>query len=298
MRILVTGSHGFIGSQLVKKLREEGHNVIRCDIKNHFDLNDAFYDIGLIGQAIDVIYHLACVNQMEAVGEFTKNFRVNTLGAKTMALLANETGTRLIYTSTASVYGNQPVYPIPVTARTDPKSDYAIAKLAGEQFIRNSGCDYSIVRLSNVYGPGMQPENPYSGVVFKFFEAALAGKPIPIIGDGKQTRDFSYIDDVIDILVDLGKTVPESVRIGDSRLMNVSSGVETTIYELALRIGLLVSKHPVFQYAPERPVDGINRRVLVPDLYCNTSLDRGLEKTLEWLNASIPGRTETSSSFT
>src|SRR6266487_5939450 len=147
MKILVTGSEGFIGKNLVARLLEEENEVIRMDTKIGIDMFTPF-------PTVDIIYHLACVNQEESIYNKPYNLRVNAEGAAYAASKARKMGAKLIYTSTASVYGNAEEFPTPKTARTNPLSEYAVAKLAGENFIKISGCDWLIYRLSNVYGPG------------------------------------------------------------------------------------------------------------------------------------------------
>jgi UDP-glucose 4-epimerase len=275
MRVLVTGSHGFIGSQLVLALKERGDEVILSDPKVHHSLfeleNFPITDF-------NEIYHLACINQEQALSDPEENLWVNAYGAKLMAEMAVETGARFVYTSTASVYGNSMMLPIPSHYPPTPKSDYAVAKLAGEHFVKNSGADYSVFRLSNVYGPGQTTENPYCGVVAKFFEAAIDGNPLQIIGDGSQTRDFTYVEDILPHLMN-----PEL-----KGLLNCSHGVETSVKDLMRGICELKPRgyHGVLmENVPERPVDGIQRRCLISDVTCPTDLKIGLQKTYDWILA-------------
>jgi UDP-glucose 4-epimerase len=281
MRVLVTGSHGFIGSQLVKALKQRGDDVIEWDIRHPETPRDVTWQTRAAD--LDEIYHLACVNQEEAAKWFNEaqNLVVNALSTKKMADLAVRSGARFVYTSTASVYGNPWQIPTPSHHPPTPKSDYAVAKLAGEHFVRNSGADYTIFRLSNVYGPGQSTENPYCGVVAKFLEAARAGKPLQIIGDGSQTRDFTYVEDILPHLMN-----PELKGI-----LNCSHGFETSITSLAAQI---IAQTPEsddrydkygIEYVPERPVDGIQRRCLISDVKCPTGLPEGLQRTLEWIES-------------
>jgi UDP-glucose 4-epimerase len=270
MRVLVTGSHGFIGSQLVLALKERGDEVILSDPKVHHSLfeleNFPITDF-------NEIYHLACINQEQALSDPEENLWVNAYGAKLMAEMAVETGARFVYTSTASVYGNSMMLPIPSHYPPTPKSDYAVAKLAGEHFVLNSGADFTVFRLSNVYGPGQSTQNPYCGVVAKFFEAAMAGKPLQIIGDGSQTRDFTYVGDIL----------PHLINPDLKGVLNCSNGTETSVEGLATGICDLLGRGLYRQGVPERPVDGIQRRCLVSDVNCPTDLKTGLQKTYDWL---------------
>lgn len=268
-KALVTGSHGFIGSRLVKALKERGDEVVESDSKTGTDL---FQWNVIEAGPYDEIYHLACVNQELADFFPAENLKVNAMAAKLLSGLAAEQRARFVYTSTASVYGNAKQIPTPVDSHLQPKTDYAVAKLAGEHFVKSSGADYTIFRLSNVYGPGQSTDNPYCGVVAKFMEGIEAGETLKIFGDGAQTRDFTYVGDVVKVLMN-----PEH-----KGLLNVSHGDETSVLALAEKLGVLMGKKVHFQFTDERPVDGIRRRVLISDAECPTDLKTGLLQTLKW----------------
>jgi UDP-glucose 4-epimerase len=279
VRVLVTGSHGFIGSQLVLALKERGDEVYGVDLKRGSDL---FAESILKSEGWDEIYHLACINQELAVSESDWNLEVNALGTQEMARLAKNCGARFVYTSTASVYGDATMIPTPVFSNSalmyaplNPKSDYAVAKLAGEHFVKNSGADYTVFRLSNVYGPGQSTDNPYCGVVAKFFEGAMAGETLKTIGDGSQTRDFTYVEDILPHLMN-----PELKGV-----LNCSHGKEIEIRLLREAIFEIVGSSKRWEFVPERPVDGIQRRCLISDVTCPTDLQTGLRRTYDWLLA-------------
>jgi UDP-glucose 4-epimerase len=289
MRVLVTGSHGFIGSQLVLALKERGDEVIEWDFPK-----TGYGDVYRSGswwandRDFDEIYHLACVNQEEALGQPRLNMDINALGTKFMAGMAANSGARFVYTSTASVYGSALAVPTNAGAAPRPKSDYAIAKLAGEQFVMNSGADFTVFRLSNVYGPGQTTDNPYCGVVAKFMEQGITGKPLQIIGDGSQTRDFTYVEDILPHLMN-----PELKGV-----LNCSHGKETSINDLTEAILPLARPHEMgntCEYAPERPVDGIQRRCLISDVTCSTDLNEGLKRTYDWILAQNTALSHSSS---
>jgi len=264
--MIVTGSEGFIGKNLVARLERSGHWVYKMDTKRGLDMFTSL-------ATVDVIYHLACINQEEALNKPLENLKVNAYGAKFMAEAAKRMDAKLIYTSTASVYGASERIPTPVDADINPQTDYAVAKLAGEHFIRNSGCDYKILRLSNVYGPGQTTENPYCGVIGRFIEQGMAGEPLTMIAPGTQTRDYTYIDDVIDVI-----TTTEA----DNTTKNVSSGTETSVSWLAGEIIKLTGSKSGLVVIPERGIDGIMRRRLITDYRCPTALSEGLARTVEW----------------
>ena len=263
------------------RLLNGGHDVVCWDTKVGKDLfKQSRFDF-------DLVYHLACVNQEEALKKPEHNLHVNAGGTHLIAKLCARYNIPLIYTSTASVYGASERIPTPVDADINPQTDYAVAKLAGEHFIRNSGCDYKILRLSNVYGPGQTTENPYCGVIGKFIEQGMAGEPLTMIAPGTQTRDYTYIDDVIDVI-----TTTEA----DNTTKNVSSGTETSVSWLAGEIIKLTGRKSGLVVIPERGIDGIMRRRLITDYRCPTALDEGLAKTVEWYR--VTARKGSPASFT
>jgi UDP-glucose 4-epimerase len=265
MKYLVTGSHGFIGRNLCKTLLSNDHSLFTYDLKIGKDLREI--DESVFAQ-VDAIYHLACINQEVAETNQEENWEINAVQAGVLAKAAKRHSIPLIYTSTASVYGNAEVIPTPVDTEPAPLSVYATAKELGESFIRQSGCKYKILRLSNVYGPEQTPENPYCGVIGKFVENMLETKPLQVILPGTQTRDFTYVDDVVRALL--------SNRLKWNSTYNVSRGQEISINELAMLIADNI------EYIPPRSVDLITRRCLVSDFKCSTSLKNGLKKTIEW----------------
>jgi len=277
VKVVVTGSEGFIGRNLCKRLEAAGDEVYGMDTKSGTDMFGSF-------PRCDVIYHLACVNQEEAVIKPAANLKVNIEGARYAAMQAKYYGAHLVYTSTASVYGQSQHIATPVDAEINPKTDYAIAKLAGEHFVKTSGCNYSIVRLSNVYGPFQTTDNPYCGVIGKFITQALEGSPITVIGDGHQTRDYTYVDDVINIL--LG---PLSM---DNRTENISRGAEVSVNDLVTVLQDVLTQKLEVVNIPERVIDGISRRKLITNYRCPTNLYDGLSKTVEWYKQNgTPGKT-------
>jgi UDP-glucose 4-epimerase len=265
-----------VGKNLVARLEADGHEVEKCDLKlSGKDLVYMFRVGDYFNSDLDVIFHLACVNQMQAVDNPRENLEVNALMTREIALRAKMCGAKFVYTSTASAYGQADEIPTPVTAELRPQSDYAVAKLAGEFFVKNSGADWTILRLSNVYGPHQTVDNPYCGVIGRFFDQALKGEPLTIIGDGTQTRDFTYVDDVVDHLVEMH--LPEF----SERIYNVSHGKEESILELGGHLSRLLGVRRI-KPIEERSIDTISRRLLKSNLACPTTLADGLKQTLKW----------------
>lgn len=282
MKALVTGSEGFIGKNLCERLEKEGHEVIGFDPK--ISLGHGGEELISRKEMGDVLFHLGCINQMQATENSVANLDVNALLTKSLAEYAAKNGMKFIYTSTASVYGNADVIPTPSKANLAPLTDYAVAKLAGEHYTQISGADWTIVRLSNVYGPHQTLENPYCGVIGRFMEQARAREPLTVIGDGSQTRDFTFVDDVVNRLLQIAD--PRLKYSFNRKIFNLSHGQEIKIWSLADLISSLYDngKYMVTEI-PERPIDGVKRRCLIPDIRCHTSLKTGLFLTKNWFDA-------------
>lgn len=305
-RFIVTGGAGFLGSQLVRHLLPFAEKIEVIDdlstgdakqlpksSKISFHKGD-FFDEKLLSEVlpeVEVLYHLACRNLVQSVEYPKVDFKVNLEGGFRLLEFVREKGKhlkRIVYTSTASVYGNAGKIPTSEEA-LKPNLPYAASKLAMEHYCEVYHQLYhlpiAILRLSNVYGPGQTSANPYAGVVSKFFEALRNGEALTIYGDGNQTRDFTYVEDVMELLLRAGQ---EERFVG--RIYNVATGVETTIRHLADLVREVAGKpdHPV-QYARKRQVDRVDRRCLDLDRIRKetgwepvTSLKEGLKKTYAW----------------
>jgi UDP-glucose 4-epimerase len=270
MKVIVTGSHGFIGMNLCKRLNKLGIFTHEVDLKVNRDLFSIPNDVFKEARAI---FHLACMNQEVAEREPISNLITNADSCQFLAERAKVFDLPLYYTSSCSVYGQAKTIPTSTLTKTNPLTGYAVAKLAGEQLIRISGCRYKIFRLSNVYGPYQTPDNPYCGVIGKFVDSYLENQPLRVIAPGSQTRDFTYVDDVVNAI--LTNDLPINGTF------NVSHGREYSVMHLATLLNNGI------EIIPKRSVDLVNRRCLVSDYKCPTGLETGLQKTIEWYrNAS------------
>jgi len=250
MKILITGGAGFIGSHTTELFVEDGHdvtvvdnfstgslsnldsvrsriNIVNIDICNGKAFSEACRDV-------EIIIHLAAVSSVEkSVIEPLVTHNINTVGTLSVMEAARENKTRrVIFSSSAAVYGDDPELPKTETSLTRPQSPYAWHKLTGEfygGYYRNSfGIEFLALRYFNVYGLRQVPDSPYSGVLSIFSERCRIGEPLTIYGSGEQTRDFIHVSDVAKINLLAAKS--------DERLpgiINVSSGRETRIIDVA-----------------------------------------------------------------
>ncbi len=302
-RVLVTGGAGFVGSNLVRRLIREGARVTVLDDlftgrrENlpedgfefvHGTVCDLAHVEHCVGNA-DLVFHLAARNIVVSTKDPRNDYETNIGGTLNVLLAARAAGMkRVVYTSSTSVYGNPRYMPINEDDHLSLLSPYAVSKLGGENYCMAFHESYrlptSAVRYSNVFGPGQDPANPYCGVVAKFIESLMEGKPPLIHGDGNQTRDFTYVDDAVAATILAGIS---DRAIGE--VFNVGTGVETRVNELAATLIRLFG----FDFAPQRidrrDVDNIRRRVVniekarrtlrwVPEV----TLEEGLRRTLEW----------------
>src|SRR5262249_9288717 len=246
---VVTGGAGFVGSNAVRRLRAEGARVIvlddfytgdnsnwPSDEPNVEVIRGSVTDFDLVRETLkggDLLFHLAARNIIASTRNPREDYEVNIGGTLNVLLAAREADIpRVVYSSSTSVYGNPRYLPINEDDATNMLSPYAVSKFAGENyckaFYESYGLSTAVVRYSNVYGPGQRPDNPYCGVVAKFFEAAMAGQAPRVHGDGDQTRDFTYIDDAVEATL-MAAFSPTA----EGQVYNVVTGRETTVNQLA-----------------------------------------------------------------
>ncbi|GAA4233217.1 UDP-glucose 4-epimerase [Streptosporangium album] len=246
MRILVTGGAGFIGSNLVDRLLADGHEVMAVDDLSGGDRDNLVAAarsprfrlhemdirepalIGLVAEwKPEVICHLAAqISVRKSVADPVHDARLNVEGTASVLTAAHSGGTRkVVFASSVAVYGRPAVIPVPGDAAADPRSPYAASKLSAETYLAAfkalHGIDYTTLVLSNVYGPRQSPDGE-AGVVAIFTDALLNGAPTVLYGDGAQTRDYIFVDDVVDGF---------ALACGDAgggRRFNLGTGVETT----------------------------------------------------------------------
>ncbi|HIB42871.1 MAG TPA: NAD-dependent epimerase/dehydratase family protein [Nitrospina sp.] len=245
-KCIVTGGSGFIGTHLVNFLRETGHQVVNIDknIRLFEGRDDVCADISntdnnlKILEAMDgasCVFHLAALARVqpsiERPLEFDKN---NTYGTLNMLELSRQAGIKkFIFSSSSSLYGDHEVFPTPESQPANPISPYALQKSIGEQYCRLysqiHGLDTVNLRYFNVYGEGAPTEGAYCLVIGKFIQQFLAGKSLTIHGDGKQRRDFTYVQDV----VRANFLAFKSEKVWNGEAFNIGNGDNRSVQEIA-----------------------------------------------------------------
>jgi UDP-glucose 4-epimerase len=311
-RIVVTGGAGFVGSNIVRRLLKEQATVIVLDdfYTGEMDnlpveesklevIRGSVTDFDLVRDVIkgaSVVIHEAARNIIVSTRNPREDYEVNIGGTLNVLLAVRETNVpRMVYASSASVYGNPRYLPINEDDATNMLSPYSVSKFAGENyckaFYESYGLSTSVVRYSNVYGTAQRPDNPYCGVVSKFFEAAMSGESPRIHGDGEQTRDFTYIDDVVEATL-----LAAFMAKAEGQVYNIGTGRETTINQLARMIIEITGAELEPSYVDRRDIDNIRRRVVniekirrelrwVPSV----TVEQGLRRTYQWLKENIQG---------
>lgn len=304
-KILVTGGAGFIGSNLVSKLSEEGalltilDDLFAGDLSLIEDVPNATFvkgtvtDFNLVESIVkkmDIVFNLAARNIIVSTKRPREDFEVNAGGMLNILIAAKKYGIeRIVHTSSASVYGNARYLPINEDDRLHILNPYAASKLSAENycmaFFESYDVPVTILRYSNVFGINQLPLNPYCGVVSKFLTSILNDRPPEIHGDGEQTRDFTFVDDVVEATM-LAALSPKVV----GEVLNVGTGKETSVKCLANSIIDLSGKALQPVYIDRRDIDNLRRRVLnIEKIRKNlrwiptTPFEEGLSKTYEWL---------------
>jgi UDP-glucose 4-epimerase len=304
---LVTGGAGFIGSHLAERLLREGHrvrvvdnlstgderNVARLGGEVEFvrgDLRDP-ETCRRACRGVELLFHLAALPSVPRSMADPWASHDHNVNATVQLLLAARDGgvRRLVYSSSSSVYGDTPVLPKVETLEPLPRSPYAAAKLAGEQYVlawaRASMVEGVALRYFNVFGPRQSPGSAYAAVIPIFLAAAQRGGPAPINGDGGHTRDFTYIDNVVNANL-LAAGAPAGVASGWP--INVGAAERTSLLQL-LEIVREVSGRPVpAEHRPAREGDvrdslaGLERARELLGYRPEVSLREGMRRTWEW----------------
>ena len=258
MRFLITGAAGFLGAPLANSLVRDGHSVVGLDDLSTGDpnnLDEAVYlvrgdindrpNLWSLLQDVDCVYHLAArVIVPESVLYPREYNTVNVGGTVTLMEAMRDVGVRrVIFVSSGSIYGNQRNQPLRESTRPNPRSPYAVSKLAAEYYIRTIGLLWNIetvcLRVFNAYGPHQRLPLTNAPVIPYCLRQSLDNGTIVIHGSGEQTRDYVFVDDVVDAMRKAA-TTPNLNRL----IINVGSGVETSVNELVKRVMAITGKKP------------------------------------------------------
>jgi UDP-glucose 4-epimerase len=308
MKFLITGGAGFIGSNIAEELVRRKQQVrildnfttgkvehiepfvnkievIKGDIREEKDLRKALKDV-------DCIFHQAALRSVpRSVDDPLSTNDVNITGTLKLLMVAREMGVkRVVYASSSSAYGDSKLIPQKESHAPSPISPYAVAKLSAEYYCRmyakTFGLETVSLRYFNVFGPRQDPESKYSAVIPKFIEAALKNETIEIHGDGKQSRDFTYIDNVVQANILAAMTPGISGEV-----FNIACNESNSVLDIAKGIEKIMGQKVAIKHTPARAGDvrktcaDISKAKKLLKFKPKIGFDDGLKKTFEWFKA-------------
>jgi UDP-glucose 4-epimerase len=298
-RYLITGGCGFIGTHLAKKLAQQNHQIVIIDnfsnsinpVQKARIEKTSITDIDAVApffENCDGCFHLAAIPTVELeLNQWLNLHEINLNGSLNIFKCAIDAGNiPTVFASSCSVYGNCNLLPLEESQYIEPLSSYACDKYASELNAHFLAHNYQLpitgLRLFNVYGPGQNPSSPYSGVITHFITNILQDKPVDIYGDGCQTRDFVFVEDVVTALIKTMSNIEFK-----SNIINICSNTSITINQLAELISNLIGKKCKKNYLPPRSVDvthslGANKKMTEAGIELKNSLEQGLAKTITY----------------
>jgi UDP-glucose 4-epimerase len=296
---LVTGGAGFIGSHLAEALAARGDRVRILDDLSTGRRENLRPDAGFIQgsvtdraaldkamKGVEFVFHLAAVvSVQQCLTDPAGSNEVNVTGTARVLQAAAAAGVRrVVFASSAAVYGDTPVQPKREDQPPDPLSPYAVAKLAGERIgAALPGVEFVTLRFFNVYGPRQASDSPYAAVVPIFLEALEAGRPLPVFGDGTQTRDFTFVGDVVTGLM-IAAEAPDI----DGDVFNLATGRAVSVVDMAHALGRAAGRSVQLEFKPPRPgeilhsladVEAVRREL---GFKSRIPLDEGLAEVVRW----------------
>lgn len=304
--VLVTGGAGFIGSHIAAALMASGARVRVLDdlstghrenleeIGGDLDfIEGSVADEALLNKVLDgveVVFHEAAIPSVPRSVEAPKQTHVASVDGTFSLLVAarDQRVRRVVYAASSSAYGDQPTLPKAEQMLPDPLSPYAVAKLVGEYycqvFTRVYGLETVSLRYFNVFGPRQDPGSQYSGVVSRFISSLLSGERPVIYGDGEQSRDFTYIDNVV------AANLSAAISAGASgKVINVANGERITLNQLLAELKDLTGKHDVTAEYLEPRVGDVRHSLADNTLAqqflgyeSKVGLREGLQRTIDW----------------
>ena len=303
MKVLVTGGAGFIGSHLVEHFQGKADVRVLDNLRSGYLENlegfevefieGSILDLDILRQAmegVDYVFHLAAmISVPESMSCPVDCVEINTVGTLNVLEAAAAAGAKkLCFSTSAALYGDNPIVPKREEMYPEPKSPYAVTKLSGEyycgMFTTEGRLATTCLRYFNVFGPRQDPGSQYAAAVPIFVSRALKGETITIFGDGEQTRDFIYVKDIV------AANAFFAMNEDMCGVYNVAYGGSITINELARKIVALTGSSSVIAHAPERAGDVKHSCAAVDKLAATgfeatSNFDAGLAKTIEFFRA-------------
>jgi UDP-glucose 4-epimerase len=304
-QVLLTGGAGFIGSNLARALLEQGARVRVLDnfsTGREQNLADIAARIDLVradltdrtavagaAKGCEYVFHQAALPSVpRSIADPIGTHEANATGTLNVLEGARAAGVkRVVYAASSSAYGDAARLPKVETMRPDPPSPYAVSKLAGEFYLRAYFLCYGMptvgLRYFNVFGPRQDPQSQYAAVIPRFITAALEDRRPTIYGDGTQSRDFCYIDNVVEANLKAARSAE-----APGRVFNVACGVRITLLDVIDRLARMLGKRAEPQFEPARPGDikdslaDITAAREVLGYTASVSFDEGLARTVDW----------------
>jgi UDP-glucose 4-epimerase len=307
VKVLVTGGAGFIGSNVVRALLGRGDDVRVLDnfsTGNRANLAEIAGEVELVEgelrsyervhnavRGVEVVFHLGALGSVpRSVQDPLTSSAVNVEGTLNVLLAARDEGIRrVVFASSSSIYGNQAELPLQEAMAPDPISPYGVAKLAAERYCVSFSRVYPsfetvVLRYFNVFGPRQDPRSQYAAVVPLFITAIADGQPVTIFDDGEQSRDFTFVDNVV-----AANLLAADAQNASGQIFNISAGAPTSVNELAREIGNLLEREVERRYLPPRPGDlrnswaDVSEARSVLGYVTSVPLAEGLRRTADFL---------------
>ena len=307
---LITGGAGFIGSHIAERLVRGGHRVrVLDDFSSGKEANlESFHggvetvrgdirDAALVNEAakgVDIVFHEAALGSVpRSVADPLSTHEVNITGTLNVLLAARDAGVkRVVYASSSSVYGETPILPKHEQMTPQPLSPYALSKLVGEHyaevFKQVYGFEVVALRYFNIFGPRQDLESQYAAVIPRFITALLTGKSPVVYGDGLQSRDFTYVDNVVD-----ANLLASEADGAAGQAFNIACGGRYTLLELLAKLREMIGSEIEATHEPNRPGDvrdsqaSIEAAEQVLGYRVSVGFEEGLRQTVEWYRKQI-----------
>lgn len=302
-KVLVTGGAGFIGSNIAHELCGDNEVLVLDDLSSGKKENLDGLDVELITasirdadrvreamEGVDYVFHHAAIASVpRSVDDPVSSNQVNVCGTLRVLVEARDAKVRkVVFASSSAIYGDTPSEMKREGDLPAPISPYAVTKMTGEMYCRNFWLNYGLptcsLRYFNVYGPRQDPNSQYAAVIPRFMSRLMNDEDPEINGDGTQSRDFTYVDDVVDANI-------QAMLSSAQGVFNISGGTQVNLLELLDEMGRLLGKRPRPRFVAKRPGDvmhslaDISRAKQAFGYSPKIDLETGLKRTIEWFEA-------------